>query len=330
MKVFKKLATFVLLFTIVFAFSLKPSYSYAKGEYVYLGGFTTGFNIDTEGVTVVGLTEIFTEKGVISPSKNSDIKVGDIILSINGVKISTVKDVYSLLKNYKDGYMVLQIERKGIILLKDVFPEKDMTGAYKLGVFLRDDVLGLGTVTYVEENGDFASLGHPVTDENGRVYLVTGGYVYNCSIVGVNKAVRGKAGELKGLFMGDTAIGKITANSAVGLYGNFTNFDFKNSKKIEIGSAKVGSAKILSTIDGDKPKYYDIDILKSDLRTSITKNLVIKITDKQLIEYTGGILQGMSGSPIIQDNKIVGAVTHVFVNDSTRGYGISIENMLKG
>ncbi len=330
MKVFKKLATFVLLFTIVFAFSLKPSYAYANGEYVYLGGFTTGFNIDTEGVTVVGLTEIFTEKGVISPSKNSDLKVGDIILSINGKKISTVKDVYSLLKDYKDGYMVLQIERKGIILLKDVFPEKDMTGAYKLGVFLRDDVLGLGTVTYVEENGDFASLGHPVTDENGRVYSVTGGDVYSCSIVGVNKAVRGKAGELKGLFIGDTAIGKITANSAVGLYGNFTNFDFKNSKKIEIGSAKVGSAKILSTIDGDKPKYYDIDILKSDLRTSITKNLVIKITDKQLIEYTGGILQGMSGSPIIQDNKIVGAVTHVFVNDSTRGYGISIENMLKG
>lgn len=330
MKRFKKFTAILFAVIICFAFSFKTTNSYASERYVYVGGFTAGFNLNTEGVTVVGITNVFTENGLASPSKNADLREGDVILSINGKKISNASDINNVFKNYKSGYVVVQIERNGVMLIKDVFPEKDVGGNYKLGVFLRGGVTGLGTVTYIESSGDFAALGHPVTDENGRVCRITDGEAYNCSVIGVKKAEKGKIGELKGLFTGDKKTGVITRNSAVGLFGKFDNFDFTSSKRIEVSDAKVGSAKIYSTVDGDSPKYYDVEIIKSDLRTSITKNLVIKITDKNLLAYTGGILQGMSGSPIIQNDKIVGAVTHVFVNDSSRGYGISIENMLKG
>ncbi|MBO5713621.1 MAG: PDZ domain-containing protein [Clostridia bacterium] len=331
MKAIKKYL--IITFTLVFAFFLSITGTYAKASndnYLYLGGFTAGFNVNTKGVTIIGLTEVFTENGLVSPSKSAGLEQGDIILSLNGKEVTTSSDVYNVLKEYKSGYIVTQIERKGILMLKDVFPEKDVTGSYKLGVFLRDGVKGFGTVTYVKENGEFGSLGHPVTDENGRVLQVVGGNVYNLAIVGVNKAERGKTGELKGLFVGNESVGEITANSAVGLFGKFTNFDFNKTTKAEIGVAKIGSAKILSTVMGEEPKYYDVEILKTDMRNSITKNLVVKISDKTLINYTGGILQGMSGSPIIQNGKIVGAITHVFVNDSTRGFGISIQNMLNG
>lgn len=330
MKLLKKYLVIAISIAFTFFISINNVYVNASNDYLYLGGFTAGFTVNTKGVTVIGLTEVFTEDGVISPSKNAGIKQGDIILSINGVEVCTSNDVYNLLKKYKNGYFVTQIERNGIPMLLDVFPEKDISGNYKLGVFLRDGVKGFGTVTYVKENGEFGSLGHPVTDDNGRVLQIVGGEVYDLAIVGVNKAERGKTGELRGLFIGNESVGSINANSAVGLFGKYDNFNCEKHQKIAIGEAKIGSAKIYSTVNGQKPEYYDVEILKTDMRNSITKNLVVKISDKNLLEYTGGILQGMSGSPIIQNGKIVGAITHVFVNDSARGFGISIQNMLKG
>ena len=209
-----------------------------------------------------------------------------------------------------------------------MFPEKDLSGSYKIGLFIREDLNGLGTVTFLTDNGVFASLGHPVSSENGEIYSLRSGDVYESSIVGINKAHRGQAGELKGIFIGSKPIGTITINTNVGLFGKLTKFNPLEYVKITVGQAKIGKAEILSTVDGVTPKKYEIEIVKIDNRIGNNKNYVIKVTDKELLSYTGGILQGMSGSPIIQGGKLVGAVTHVFINDSSRGYGIAINNML--
>lgn len=325
---YKKLKKIITTLVIVFLFTFCFNTANAQSDYIYLGGEVLGFTIKTEGATVVGISDVITDKGLISPCKNAGIEVGDIIYNMGDNKINSASDVANALSEYNGGDIVTKISHNGKIKLVDLIPVKDVKGEYKLGIYLRDDLSGLGTVTFYKEDGSFASLGHPVSDENGKSYSVIGGNVFNSSIIGVNKATRGKAGELRGMFLGENAIGKIVKNTNVGLYGKIENFNLKNKIKIEYARAKQGKAQIYSTVDGITPKYYDIDIVKTDFLSGSNKNLVIKISDKELLKYTGGILQGMSGSPIIQDGKLVGAVTHVFINDSSRGYGISIDNML--
>ncbi len=323
----KFLKIFVIIVSILFI-SFNNSVAYAGEQDLYLGGYVCGFSIDVQGSQVVALTEVIGDKGIVSPSKCAGLVVGDVIMSVNGKKISNSKDFSEILANYDGGYLIVEVMRGDNRLFFDVFPEKDVVGSYKIGVFLRDDLQGIGTVTYVKEDGSFASLGHPVTDSNGKLIEINGGKVFNSSILGVLKGVRGRAGELKGIFIGDKDKGEVYKNTQSGMYGKFYNFNVKNAQKIERGVARMGRAQILSTVDGETPKFYDIEIVKTDFRKGNLKNLVIKVTDKNLLEYTGGIVQGMSGSPIIQEGKLVGAVTHVFVNDSSRGFGISIDNML--
>ncbi len=303
-------------------------YPYAYSDYVYLGGFTAGFTLKTRGATVVGITEVITNNGSISPCKCAGIEVGDVILSMNGVEVNTATDIDNVLKDYKSGFIITEILHGNKKKLCDVFPEKDVMGNYKLGLFLREDLNGLGTVTFLTDNGTFASLGHPVSNESGDMYNLRSGDVYESAIIGINKAHRGKAGELKGMFIGSKPIGSITINTNVGLFGKLNKFNPLEYVKIPVSQAKIGKAEIFSTVDGQNPKKYEIEIVKIDNRIGNNKNYVIKVTDKELLSYTGGILQGMSGSPIIQDSKLVGAVTHVFINDSARGYGIAINNML--
>ncbi len=326
LKSFKKILTAVIISIVL---SLCLNTAYAQSNYLYLGGNVLGFTIKTEGATVVGICDVITDKGLVSPCKNAGIEVGDIIYNMGDNKVNSASDVADALNEYNGGEIVTKICHDGQIKLVDLIPAKDVSGEYKLGIYLRDDLTGLGTVTYYKQDGSFGSLGHPVSDENGKSYSVIGGNVFNSSVIGVNKATRGKAGELRGMFLGENPIGKIVKNTNVGLYGKIEDFDATNKIKVELGKAKQGKAKIYTTVDGITPKYYEIDIVKTDYFNSANKNLVIKISDKELLKITGGILQGMSGSPIIQEGKLVGAVTHVFINDSSRGYGISIDNMLK-
>lgn len=176
----------------------------------------------------------------------------------------------------------------------------------------------------------FASLGHAVADSTGKLMDVDKGSIFQCSIVNVVKGERGRAGELKGLFLNDKSIAAADTNCATGVYGNFNkSYDTSSLKSMRIGEdAQPGKASIFTTIDGVSPKEYSVSIVKVDEGNKQNKNYVIKVTDKELLERTGGIVQGMSGSPIVQDGKLIGAVTHVFLNDPTRGYGISIANML--
>lgn len=315
---------FILLIAIVSIFSCFKVNVFADEEEIYLGGMPAGFALYTRGAEIVGLCDVITENGSISPAKNADILVGDKILFIDGFEINSALDIEKSIKsNYNK---TITIERQGETMLKIITPAKDINGKYKLGLFIRDEINGIGTITFIKGNR-FASLGHPVLNNAGKTYEIIGGNLYNCKITGNIKGERGKAGELRGVFLRNEKVGKIEKNNSVGVYGSIENIDKSTLIKTEIGDAKPGKAQILSTIDGVKPKKYDISIIKVD-NTSSCKNFVIKIIDNDLLNNTGGIVQGMSGSPIIQNNKLVGAVTHVFINDPTRGFGLSIDKML--
>ena len=319
---------FVLQFS--FAFSSAPRSAAAKVETksVYLCGFPTGFEVRTKGASVIRLTEVVTENGVISPSAEAGVMVGDVLLTVNGVDITCADDVSKGLNGYSDGAVVITLLRDGVETIKEITPAKDVNGRYRLGVMLRDGTSGIGTMTFIDDDKNYMALGHPICSDSGNIIKVTGGGIYRCSVFGVNKGERGKAGELKGMFINDAPIGNVTENVEQGIIGKISdNFDVEKLLRIETGKASVGKAAIVTCIDGVIPKEYEISIVKNDDFKN-SKNLVIKVTDKELLSVAGGIVQGMSGSPIVQNGKLVGAITHVFLNDSTRGYGITIDNML--
>ena len=319
--------TFVFLILAVLTFLSANYYNAsASSEYVYLGGMPAGFSLATRGAYVVGLCDVVGDKGVCSPSKDAEVKVGDIILYIDDYEINSAADIEKAVTDECEKIMI--VFRKGEKIILEITPAKDFGGKFRIGVFIRDSVNGIGTVTYVK-NGRFASLGHPVLDDDGLLLNIKGGILYPCNITGFIKGERGKPGELRGSFMKKTPCAEIDKNTDKGVYGTISDKSFTEGlRKIAVGEAKMGNASIITTIDGSEPMEYSISVIKVDSDNRDNKNYVIKITDETLISKTGGIIQGMSGSPIIQDNKIVGAVTHVFINDPARGFGISIENML--
>lgn len=301
----------------------------SNDETLYLGGFTAGFTITTRGCEVIGLSEVVTEDGIKSPAKDVGIVERDVILSVGNVETNTFEEVDTVLSKHKSGSLLVTVKRGNEVIIKEVTPVKDLSGKFKLGVYLRDKLTGIGTITYVKDNGEFTALGHPICAENDESIELKEGTLYACSVYGIEKGERGKAGELRGMFLSDAVIGVIEKNLAVGIKGKLNdNFSIADLNKIETGVAKQGAASIFTTVNGTMPKEFSISIVKVDKNAKDNRNFVVKITDKRLIEISGGIVQGMSGSPIVQDGKLVGAITHVFLNDPTRGFGISIQNML--
>ncbi len=319
-----KVLTFLLSLLLVLSFSF-TNIVYANANEIYLGGFPAGFSLSTNGAYVAGLCDVVTPMGIVSPSKEADIKVGDLVMNIDGNKINDANDIEDSIKNKDE--ICLQLKRCNDIIIKTVKPAKDIAGNFKLGLFVRKDVCGIGTVTFIKD-GRIASLGHPVIGDNGEILEINSGSVFECNVTGYVKGERGRAGELRGVFLKTNSVATIDKNLISGVYGQLNdNYNLKSLQKIEVGTAKPGDAKIYTTIDGNKPSEYSISIVKVD-NLGEYKNYVIKINDKNLLDNTGGIVQGMSGSPIVQNGKLVGAVTHVFLNDPTRGFGISIDNMI--
>lgn len=299
--------------------------AYAEGDDLFLGGYAAGFTLTSKGAHVVGLSDVITENGIVSPAKNAGVQTGDIIIKIDKSDVNDANDIEGAVKDACP--KTLCVKRNGEYLFFSVTPVKDICGNVKIGVFVRDDMNGIGTITYIKGN-KFGSLGHPVLNEDEKIMEISGGKIFSCEINGFVKGERGTPGELRGTFDKKKADGVIQKNTASGVFGTLNeNFDKSNLKKITEGSAKIGNATIYSTITGQEPQEYNISIVKTDDHSE-TKNFVIKVTDKNLLNLTGGIVQGMSGSPIVQDGKLIGAVTHVFVNDPSRGFGISIKNML--
>lgn len=303
---------------------------------VCVGGNSVGLVLKTDGAIIVGFNTVNSENGKISPFEKSCFKVGDRVISIAGKKITTIKDIEDVSLTFNGESVEIVAMRKEKEIKQNIIPIYDIyTKSYKLGLWVRDDAAGVGTLTFASPTTSrFGALGHAICETSSSSILpISGGELYSSEVVGISKGSRGKAGELKGFFIsGRNEEGTIEKNTSYGVFGklNETSKYLKN-KKYEVGgrlSVKPGKATILCCLDGDKVEEYEIEIIKTNYqRKSNDKSLVLRVVDKELIEKTGGIVQGMSGSPIIQNNKIVGAVTHVFVNDPLKGFGIYMDWM---
>ena len=328
-----KVAAIALIVMICFAFALPTGLAYADEEELYLGGFPAGFILSTQNVEVIGLCEVETESGTLCPARDGGIMPGDLIKRINNESITSVSKLTSTLNEDYAVYK-FEIERGNENLNIQLQPAKDKkSGKKHFGMLVRDSLNGIGTVTYIDKStGEFGALGHPVADANGKLIEINGGTMYGCNIYDVKRGMRGNPGELKGIFDNGAMMGTISKNSTCGIYGKISSeYDLSSLKRVKKGEARqaeMGKAQIYSTLNGSTCEQYEISIIKVDENNRENKNYVIKINDKRLLDKAGGIVQGMSGSPIVQNGKLIGAVTHVFVNDPTRGYGISIDNML--
>ncbi|WP_099346724.1 SpoIVB peptidase [Clostridium tertium] len=305
---------------------------------VYPGGTSVGIKLSTKGVLVVGHSDIESVEGKVeSPAKNSGIELGDVLIKINGEEIQSSKDLSKKIKNLDNSKINVDYIRNGNIEKKEIDLEKE-NNEYKLGLWVRDSTAGIGTLTFYDKNTSiFGALGHPITDgDTNKPFIVRNGNLLNSSVISVRKGEKGSPGELKGLFVNEKeSLATIEKNTEAGIFGE-ASADLVNptfNKPLKVGfrnEIKEGAAKIITTIDENGPKMYDIEIVKLlPQEEPGPKSMVIKVTDEELLEKTGGIVQGMSGSPIIQDNKLVGAVTHVLINKPDVGYGIYIEWMLK-
>jgi len=302
------------------------------------GGKPIGVKIQSDGLIVVGFSDIEVDEGYKqSPAAIGGVEIGDIILEAQDKKLENVYDMLDIVKSSNGKEIKIKLKRKENIKVIYLKPIKNKNNEYKIGLWIRDSTSGIGTLTYYDpKNNNFGALGHPINDvDTGILFPIRSGKIFDASIVGIEQGQRGRPGELKGIFLNDSAIGEIEKNTLCGIYGKllkvYNNDIYK--KPIPIAyqyEVKEGPAKILTTVDGTNVKEYDIVIEKVIQQTKpSSKSMIIRITDKELLKKAGGIVQGMSGSPIIQNGKIVGAVTHVFVNKPDMGYGIYIEWMLK-
>lgn len=308
-------------------------------ESVYLGGMPLGLEFKTRGLIIIGKTDVVTDDGLVNPTKNSNIAIGDILLSVENTEINTAEQLSELINNdkYKGKELKIALKRRGQNIDTVISSAKDTaTGLYKTGLWIRQDTFGVGTLTFIRKDYRFAALGHPVIDSDTKdILLIRGGNVLNCSVAGCIKGERGKPGEIKGMIVKNSEpFGNIDKNGIYGVYG-YLNGIMENGlydELIEImprSTIKPGKAYILTTLNGSKPQKYEIQIVKTSYQAKPSdRSMVIKITDYRLLSTTGGIVQGMSGSPIIQNDKLCGAVTHVFVNDPTRGYGLYADWMI--
>ncbi len=306
-------------------------------ETVMASGAPFGIKLFSKGVMVVGFSDIYTETGYQNPAKSAGLHMGDTIHSIDGTAVSTNEDIQQLVEGSEGRPMLVRYTRKGEEKTLYMTPVLDAgNDVYRAGMRVRDSSAGIGTLTYYDaEDGVFAGLGHAVTDvDTGESIEVLSGQIVPVTITGVAQSSVGSPGELKGILSAITA-GDITQNEQVGVFGNlreaqqpvFAGQLYPAASRHEV---VVGNATILVCIEGNTPKSYAVTIERINYdEANPNKNMIVRIVDETLLQATGGIVQGMSGSPIIQDGKLIGAVTHVLVNDPTRGYGIFIENMLE-
>ena len=300
-------------------------------------GMPVGIYLKSDGIMVIGTGEIVNEAGNVVEPAYGILKSGDYIEKVNGLEMEDKDDLVEAVNACNGEAVHLEVRRNGELLKIDLDPVQAEDGTYKLGAWVRDDTQGIGTVTYVDMNGTFGALGHGISDsDTGRLVDTKEGELYETKILGIEKGEAGSPGVMSGvIYYGNgTKLGDVTVNSDEGIFGT-VNKKFMStisSEAIPIGfrqDVKKGNAVIRCNVSGEV-KDYDIEIQRVD-HADVQKNkgMTIKVVDEELLALTGGIVQGMSGSPIIQDGKLVGAVTHVLVNDPTRGYGIFIENMLE-
>ncbi|BCZ46870.1 SpoIVB peptidase [Clostridium gelidum] len=305
---------------------------------VYPGGNPIGVRVNSQGVLIVGYSDIeVNNRKEESPGKVCGLEIGDIILKVNDIEMENCIDLLKTIKTCEEDVKV-DILRRGENFTKIIHLKKENDKDYKIGLWIRDSTAGVGTMTFFDDDTKkFGALGHPITDcDTNEPFLIKKGDVLESSIISVRKGEKGSPGELRGIFLNEqTPTGDIEKNTQSGIFGEIKNTEALNMniKPLKVGfrdEISIGKAKIITTIDESGPQEFDIEIEKLlNQSTAGSKSMVIKITDPRLLAKTGGIVQGMSGSPIIQNNKIIGAVTHVLINKPDTGYGIYIEWMLQ-
>ena len=303
---------------------------------IYVSGSTIGIYMETEGVLVIDTGEIEDQNGEMKEPAKNLVRQGDYIVSFNGEKISTKRELINDIAGLDGEEVTLEVKREGESVPVSVTPVKDTKGDYKVGIWVRDDTQGIGTLTYVDQNGRYGALGHGISDsDTGDLVETSGGNLYNTQILGIEKGKIGTPGMLSGvIYYGPKSeIGTVAENTDYGIFGTVSQTFLKEHRTDSMEAArrqevKTGPALVRTSISG-QVKDYSVEIQRIDMTgNKKNKSLVIKITDPELLNLTGGIIQGTSGSPLIQNGKIIGAITHVFVQDPTRGYGILIEDMI--
>ena len=303
---------------------------------VLLGGMPVGIYMETDGVMVLSTESLERVDGEVCEPAEGLVKSGDYITAVNKQEISGKSELLEAVENLDSGSVVLTLRRGGETMDVRIRPIECAPDEYKLGIWVRDNVQGLGTVTFLTEQSRFGALGHGIHDTDTNVLMsISDGTLYKTSIQDVVKGANGSPGTMEGIIVYNNynILGTIDKNTEAGIYGSVERIDELFEEQIPIETASTdeivtGDALMRCFVD-DEVRDYEIRV--TDIDTSgneINKGLVIQVTDRDLLEKTGGIIQGMSGSPIIQNGKLIGAVTHVFVQDSTKGYGIFIENML--
>ena len=339
MKKFSKILSILLFLILLFNLSVisnATDYKYKTEKNnikledieLYPGGMTFGVKMTTKGLCIVK----FSSEN--APAVKAGLKIGDYVFKVNGKEITSIDEFSKIVNNIGKESLIITVIRDGKEYNFKLTPEySSVDGCYKTGIWVKDSTAGIGTVTFINpENNTFGGLGHGICNsQSGKLIPFTKGTILDVNIDGVIKGKSGNAGELKGS-INTNKIGALLTNSSLGVFGVLFDGSYTSpEEKMKICSkndVKEGEAYIWSTVDGNEPEKYTISIYDIDTSSTGAKSFKIKVTDKRLLEKTGGIVQGMSGSPIIQNNKIVGAVTHVLINDPSCGYGIFIENML--
>lgn len=300
---------------------------------VLVSGCTFGIKMFQDGAMVVGFSDIVSANGASNPAAQAGIQLGDLIVEMNGERITCNDQIAEMLGEAKGAHVAVVYKRDDVIMNTSITAVLDKTtGTYRCGMWVRDTSAGIGTMTFADPSTMvFAGLGHSINDaDTGKIVPLLSGEIVAVDVMGITRSKVGTPGEIKGRFAGDSAVGIIRANHAGGVYGLL--YEMPSGMPMEIAMAQeieIGPARIYTTIDASGPRWYSATIERVALTADNTaKNLLIRVTDKDLLEATGGIVQGMSGSPIVQNGRLVGAVTHVLVNDPTRGYGIFAEQML--
>ena len=348
MKTLKKISLlFILIFLYVMVLSINylPQTIAVKGEEIKISdiqvvpvGEIVGIRLYTNGVLVVGTSGIKSSDGqTYKPFENSGIEEGDSIIAINEKIINNTKELINAINAGGGEKIEITYKRRDEEKKCTIKPVEDMQKQYKIGLWVRDNAAGVGTITfYSEDNKSFAALGHAITDiDTGEMIQTSTGEIDNVNIVSIVKGVREEPGKVQGAIKQNSIIGKIYKNTQYGIYGvikNIANLNITNTTKMNVAERQeiqLGEATILSNIDGEL-KEYTIEIEKTYLNNNYdNKSMLIKVTDEELLNKTGGIIQGMSGSPVIQNGKFCGAITHVFVKDPSKGYAVFADKMIQ-
>jgi len=322
-------------FILIILFAVSPSaFAATMPKELVPVGKTVGINISCEGVMVVSLNAVETAAGNVSPAKDAGMLPGDIITHVGADEVETLNDFRTAVDKTEGDAMTIRFTRGDNEMQVTLQPVKNENGHPELGIWLRDGLAGIGTVTFYDpQSGKFGALGHSVTDvETGSVVPLESGTIMPAKISSIIKGASGSPGELQGEFDFDKSLGAITENTSAGIFGKLEDASFTDGgKAYPVGSEddlKLGPATILADINGEGAKEYAVEISRI-FTGGDNRKMMVTVTDETLLEATGGIVQGMSGSPIIQNDKIVGAVTHVLIDNPQKGYGISISRMLE-